>query len=152
MGNTTAGLPLRSGEHYEKCPGCATVYRTKRTTRFRCPGCHTLAYAVPVAAGEPGNRRTLEGDDQGRVFRILDERPAAGAPLPKHGDDVVLFLEDPDAPPAAPGIPPSTPPGGPRTRATDAEIAARRERERGERPTGLRALWSGSLGDVFRRG
>jgi len=111
MGKTTAGLPLASGQHYEKCPADGTVYRTRRSTRFRCPVCHTLAYAVPTPTGEPGNRRTIEGDDQGRVFRILDERPK-GKPR-AFGSDVVVFLEDPTAAPPAPDVKPSPPPGGP---------------------------------------
>jgi len=151
MGKTTAGLPLTSGQHYEKCPRCATVYRTKRITRFRCPSCHALAYAVSTPKLEPGHRRTLEGDDQGRVFRILDSRPAGEAPT--YGSDVVLFLEDPDAAAPAPDARPTrSRPGGKPGPATDPEVAARRDRDRGPRPTGVRALWSGSLGDVFRRG
>lgn len=154
MGTTTAGLPLRTGEHYEKCPGCATVYRTKRRTRFRCPGCHGLAYAIPTPDGEPGRRRAMDGDPAGRVYRVLDERPAEGAPA-EYGADVVVFLEDPDGPaplgdvpsaPTRPGVPPGSP-------ASDARISARRERDRGPAPTGrLARLWRGSLGDVFRRG
>lgn len=149
MGKTTAGLPLRPGEHYEKCPADGTVYRTKRRTRFRCPSCHVLAYAVPTPEAEPGDRRSIEGDSAGRVFRVLAERPAAGAAAPTYGDDVVIFLEDPDAPPA-PGIPPSPPPGS-RKPPSKTSIDARRERDRGPAPTGrLSRIWRGSLGDIFR--
>jgi hypothetical protein len=154
MGTTTAGLPLRSGEHYEKCPECATVYRTKRRQRFRCPGCHALAYAVPTAEGEPGVRRTLEGDPAGAVYRILEGRPADGQAAPKHGDDVVLFLEDPDAPPPAPGVPPSPPPGPAPPPRSKTRAKAERERDRGAPAAGgiLGRVWRGSLGDLFGRG
>jgi hypothetical protein len=157
VGKTTAGLPLRAGEHYEKCAACATVYRTKRRTRFRCPSCHALAYALATPEGEPGRRRSLEDDARGRVYRILEERPAADAAPPAFGDDVVVYLEDPEAPPAVDPPPaPTTRPGvkaarrGRSSAATDAD----RDRDRGPAPAGgiIRRIWRGSLGDVIRRG
>lgn len=153
MGTTTAGLPLTgrwAGAHYERCPvaSCGTVFRSKRRTRFRCPACHTLTYAVPTPAGEPGDRRAIEGDAQGRVFRVIPRRPGEGETAPTYGDDVVLFLESPDgagvadpAPSPAPGGPAPTPP-------TPTDRRAAGERERG---TGLIGrLWRGSLSDLRR--
>lgn len=153
MGTTTAGLPLGAGAHYEKCPACATVYRSKRRTRFRCPQCHRLAYTVPTPDGEPGSRRSLEDDGQGRVFRVLDRRPEEGEAPPAYGDDVVMFLEDSTAPPPLSDTPPPASHAGARARGgrSAADLAAAAAREQGAKPAGrLRRIWSGSLGDLFR--
>lgn len=149
MGTTTAGLPLRAGEHYERCPGCATVYRSKRRTRFRCPSCHRLAYALaaPDAAGYV--RRSLEGDE--RTFRIIGRRPAEGETADPGDDSAALFLEDADAPPAAGDAPPSpAPASSSRRKPTPTAAAAEHDRHRGTSRLGR--LWRGSLGDLVRRG
>lgn len=156
MGTTTAGLPLASGQHYEKCPADGTVYRTRRRQRFRCPTCHTLAYAVPTPEGEPGDRRTLEGDPAGRVFRVIARRPDEGEAPPAFGSDVVLFLEDPVAPPAIADKPPapSPHPGDPDPAPSPTRRRAARARDRGPepRPAGrLRRLFSSSLGELRGR-
>ena len=148
---STAGLPLRAGEHYERCPACAEVYRSRRDVRFRCPACHRRAHAIPTPDGEPGRRRVLVDDPEGRTFRVLDARPGEGETPPAFGDDVVVFLES-DAPPPAPDAPPSPPPGPrppPRTRAEDrAAVSGQGSTFRGV----LGAVWRGSLSDLRRRG
>jgi hypothetical protein len=155
LGKTTAGLPLQPGQHYERCPSCATVYRSKRRNRFRCPGCHRLTYAVPTPAGEDGNRRTIEGDPAGRVYRVLDRRRQEGEATPDHGEDVVLFLEEPDAEPPAPDAPPSPDPGpGPRAKPTPTARKAAAARQAAPTSTLRRRLgrvWRGSLGDLLHR-
>lgn len=154
MGTTTAGLPLATGQHYEKCPACATVYRTRRRTRFRCPKCHGLAYAVPTPDGEPGDRRTLEGDAAGRVFRVIARRPDEGETPPAFGSDVVVFLEDPGEPAPAPGPAPSPRPGDPDPAPSPASRRAARDRDRGPAPTGgrLGRLFRSSIGEIIRGG
>lgn len=134
MGKTTAGLPLEAGQHYERCPACATVYRTKRAQRFRCPACHRLAYAVATPDGEEGARRVLEADPT--VYRVIARRRQEGEEAPAAGGDVVLFLEEPDAAPPAPaggesrpGIP--EPPGAPGRATRDAAAAATAEAQPG---------------------
>jgi hypothetical protein len=152
VGKSTAGLPLTgrwAGGHYERCPADGTVYRSKRRTRFRCPSCHALAYTVPTPAGEPGQRRTLEGDESGRVYRILERRRAEGEATPVHGTDVVLFLEEPDAAPPAPDTPPPDPPApGPRRPKTPAAARAAAAREESPRGGLIGRIWRGSLGDL----
>lgn len=148
-GTTTAGLPLRAGEHYERCPGCATVYRTKRRTRFRCPSCHRLVHALaaPDAAGYV--RRAIEGDE--RTFRVILRRPAEGETADPGEDTAALFLEDAGAPAPAMDAPPSPEPGPVRDRIPSR--TARRaagDRERGTSRLGR--LWRGSLGDWLHRG
>jgi hypothetical protein len=156
MGTTTAGLPLTSGQHYEKCPADGTVYRTRRRTRFRCPVCHRLAYAVSTPEGEAGDRRTLEGDEQGRVFRVIARRPDEGEAAPAFGSDVVVFLEDPApaAPPA--GLPgPSPRPGDPDPAPSPTRRRAARDLDRGPepRPTSrIGRIFRSSIGELFRGG
>jgi hypothetical protein len=160
MGTTTAGLPLRAGEHYEKCPACATVYRTKRRTRFRCPQCHALAYAIATPTGEDGRRRSVDDDEAGRIYRILDRRPGEGETPPTFGDDVVLFLEDDAADPALPDHPPArSRPGVPGGPPSPSRARAKREADRPPAPTSppkgtgiVRRILTGSLGDWLRRG
>lgn len=157
---TTATLPLTgrwAGGHHERCPRCGDVYRSKRRTRFRCPGCHALAYMVPTPAGEEGARRILEDDDTGTVYRILPRRRGEGEAAPTFGTDRVLFLEEPEAAPPAPPAPGTDPagaaPGAP-PRASRARARAADERARAggpadppaARPRGVRAL----LGALWR--
>lgn len=148
MGRTTAGLPLRAGEHHEKCPACRAVFRTKRRTRFRCPICHRLAYAL----ADPGTgyvRRAIEGDE--RTFRIYAGRAAEGA-TPETGEDTdAMYLEDPtDEPPAVAG--PPSPAPGPRPDPIPTRTARTAAADRDRGPGILGRIWRGSLGDVFRRG
>ncbi len=159
--DTTAGLPLRPGEHYEKCAECRGVYRTKRRTRFRCAYCHALAYAVETPEGEPGRRRVLEGDSTGRVYRTLDRRRGDGEETPAYGEDYVMFLEgepELEGQPSSAAAPrssrrASTPPGV-AAPPSEARARARRDATRGPAPRGglLRRLWHGSLGENVRRG
>jgi hypothetical protein len=136
MGTTTAGLPLRAGEHYERCPACATVYRSKRRTRFRCPKCHKLAYALPVPDGAGYTRRSVEGDE--RVHRIHLRRAQEGEAADPGDDHAAIFLEDPSAEPPAAAAPPSPAPGP----AAPSQA----------RPGRLSRAWRGSLGELLRRG
>lgn len=149
MGKTTAGLPLRAGEHYERCPACATVYRSKRRTRFRCPSCHRLAYALaaPDAAGYV--RRSLEGDE--RTYRIHLRRGAEGE-TPDAGEDAAaLWLEDAGAEPPAPDAP-SSPDPGPRPDPVPTKSARRAASDRERGSSRVSRVWRGSLGEWLRRG
>lgn len=152
MGTTTAGLPLTgkySRAHYERCPGCATVFRSSRRTRYRCPQCHRVMYALAVEDGATGyHRRALEGD--ARTFRVFLRRPGEGEALPDAGSDVAMWLESADPAPA-PDAPPSAPPHpGPAEPPTPTSRTAAHDRERGAGR--LSRLWRGSLGEVARRG
>ena len=102
MGETTAGLPLRAGEHHERCVGCGTVFRTKRRTRFRCPkiGCKALMHALAAPDGAGYHRRAVEGDP--RTFRVYLRRPAEGETADPGDDGAAIFLEAPGEPAPAP--------------------------------------------------
>lgn len=148
IGTTTAGLPLRPGEHYERCPACSTVYRSKRRTRFRCPSCHRLAYLLAAPDGADYVRRSIEGD--ARTFRVILRRPAEGETADPGEDTAALFLESAEPPPA-PDAPPSaapTPHPDPLPSPTARAAAADRDRGTGR----LGRLWRGSLADLRHRG
>lgn len=149
MGKTTANLPLRTGEHYERCPSCATVYRSKRTTRFRCPSCHRLTYALPVPEAAGYARRSIEGDP--RTFRVYPRRGAEGETPDPGEDSAAMWLEDDSAAPVAPDAPASPAPGpNPDRVPTATARRAAGQRERGASRLGR--IWRGSLGDWLHRG
>lgn len=149
MGTTTAGLPLAAGQHYERCPACATVYRSKRRTRFRCPACHRLAHALAVSEGAGYVRRALEGDE--RTFRIHNRRGAEGEDAPAGDDSVGLWLEAAGDPPPAPDAPPSPAPG-PHPNRVPSPTARRAASDRERGTSRLGRLWRGSIGDWLRHG